>query len=173
MFTFGPILFQIALRTAIIYVVLLVGIRLSGKREIGQMTPFDLVVLLTISNAVQNAMTGPDTSVTGGIVAAGTLLVINFAVSRLATGSRRVGQWIMGHPTILVYQGHPVMDHLKREHITLDELHAALREHGVPTIDEVGLAVLEVDGSVSVLTNQELPSPSRPHHRFRFLKKHS
>ena len=172
MFTFGPVLLGIALRTSIIYVMLLVGIRLMGKREVGQMTPLDLVVLLTLSNAVQNAMTGPDTSVTGGLVAAATLLVINFGVSRLVSRNRRLGRLIKGQPTILIYRGHVVMDHLRREQITIDELHAALREHGVPAIEEVRLAVLEVDGSISVLKNDEAPTMFKPHHRFRFLARH-
>src|SRR3954463_16073566 len=89
---------EIALRTAIVYVLLLVLIRLAGKREIGQLTPFDLVVLLLISNAVQNAMTGPDTSVTGGAVAAVTLIVINACVARLRQRSMKFQRFVEGVP---------------------------------------------------------------------------
>lgn len=172
MFDFGPALLEIAARTAIIYLALLVGLRLAGKREVGQMTPFDLVVLLTISNAVQNAMTGPNTSMTGGLVAAGTLLLINLGVSKLAARNQRVGRMIKGEATILVHRGRLVKEHLSREGISVDELNAALREHGVPSIEDVRLAVLEIDGSISVLKNDDMPATSQPHHRFKFIKKH-
>lgn len=172
MFDFGPALLEIAARTAIIYLALLVGLRLAGKREVGQMTPFDLVVLLTISNAVQNAMTGPNTSMTGGLVAAGTLLLINFGVSKLAARNQRVGRMIKGEATILVHRGRLVKEHLSREGISVDELNAALREHGVPSIEDVRLAVLEIDGSISVLKDEDMPATSQLHHRFKFIKKH-
>src|SRR5713226_4110654 len=94
------VLIFIALRTAVIYAVVLLGMRLSGKREVGQMTPFDLTLLLLLSNAVQNAMTGPDTSVLGGIVAAATLLVMNFLVAELAGGNRRFRKFVQGQPRV-------------------------------------------------------------------------
>jgi uncharacterized membrane protein YcaP (DUF421 family) len=161
-------LLEIAARTAVIYLAVLIGLRLTGKREVGQMTPFDLVLLILIANAVQNAMTGPDTSVTGGIVAAGTLLALNFLVSRFVFRNRRLRRLVEGTPTILVRQGQLVQKNLASEHIDPDEILQALREHGVPRIEEVGLAVLEIDGSISVLRKDELPPIERPHHRFRF-----
>src|SRR5438132_4740577 len=97
------VLSNIALRTAVIYAVVLLGMRLSGKREVGQMTPFDLTLLLLLSNAVQNAMTGPDTSVLGGIVAAATLLVMNYVVAEVAGGNRRFRKLVQGQPTLLVH----------------------------------------------------------------------
>src|ERR1700733_13680600 len=101
MFPGTHVLLGIALRTAAIYAVVLLGVRLSGKREVGQMTPFDLTLLLLISNAVQNAMTGPDTSVFGGITAAFTLLVLNYFVADLSGVNRRFRKLIEGQPTLL------------------------------------------------------------------------
>lgn len=169
MWLFDSSLLEVALRTVIIYIVILIGIRITGKREVGQMASFDLVLLLLIANAVQNAMTGPDTSVTGGLVAAGTLLLINVFVSRFSVRSRKLRQVLEGTPTVLIKNGKQIGISLEKEHIALEELEQALREHGVVAIEEVGLAVLEVDGSISVLKKDELPSMSCPHHRIRFL----
>ena len=152
MFTWAPsALLGIAVRAAIVYALLLVGIRLAGKREIGQLTPFDLVVLLLISNAVQNAMTGPDTSVTGGAVAAATLLLLNAGVAILRQRSWRVQRFVEGIPLPLISHGEILVANLAREHLTRDELLAALREHEVADPQQVALAMLEVDGSISVI----------------------
>src|SRR5213076_997203 len=96
------VLVEIAARTAVIYGVVLVGVRLSGKREVGQMTPFDLTLLLLLSNAVQNAMVGPDNSLVGGIIAAATLLVLNYLVAELSGANRRFRKFVQGSPTLLV-----------------------------------------------------------------------
>ena len=168
MWIFDHTLLEIVIRTAIIYLAVLVGLRLTGKREVGQMTPFDLVLLILIANSVQNAMTGPDTSVTGGIVAAGTLLLLNFIVSHLVFRNRRFRRLVEGTPTILVRDGQFVLKNLANEHIAPDEIRQALREHGISAVEEVSVAVLEVDGSISVLKKDELPSKEQPHHRFRF-----
>src|SRR6267378_5559865 len=92
---------EIVLRTIVIYLVVLIGVRLSGKREVGQMTPFDLTLLLLLSNSVQNAMTGPDTSVIGGVVAASTLLILNYLVGTLSGSSRRFRRAVEGEPSLL------------------------------------------------------------------------
>src|SRR6266436_5587539 len=105
-------LLQIALRTGAIYFLVLIGVRLSGKREVGQMTPFDLVLLLLISNSVQNAMTGPDTSVGGGIAAAITLLIMNYVIAELSGGNRRFRKFVQGQPTLLVHDGELLTPHL-------------------------------------------------------------
>src|SRR4030081_943877 len=105
----------IVLRTIVVYIVLLLALRLAGKRELGQMTPFDLVVLLVLSNAVQNAMVGPDQSLNGGILAALTLLLLNWTVDRLGLRSRRFQMALQGNPTLLVHDGQLVQDHLKHE----------------------------------------------------------
>ncbi|HVN47655.1 MAG TPA: YetF domain-containing protein [Bacteroidota bacterium] len=164
-------LLEIACRTFIIYIVVLIGIRLTGKREVGQMTPFDLVLLLLIANAVQNAMTGPDTSVTGGLVSVLTLLVANTIISRFVAHSKKMRKVIEGSPTILIKSGVLIQKNLEKERIVVDELQQALREHGIALMEDVGLAVLEVDGSISVLKNDELPTVSQPHHHIRYRRK--
>src|SRR5215471_8385370 len=105
-------LLDVALRTLAIYAVVLIGVRLSGKREVGQMTPFDLTLLLLISNAVQNAMTGPDTSLLGGVVAACTLLVLNYFVADLSGANRRFRKFIQGEPSLLVHGGEVIESHM-------------------------------------------------------------
>src|SRR5258706_6069400 len=97
-------LVEIALRTGVIYCLVLIGIRISGKREVGQMTPFDLTLLLLLSNSVQNAMTGPDTSLAGGAVAAPTLLILNYLVAELAGTNRRFCKIIQGQPSLLIHE---------------------------------------------------------------------
>ena len=171
MWIFDHTLFDIVLRTGIIYFVVLVGIRLTGKREVGQMSPFDLVLLLLIANAVQNAMTGPDTSVTGGFVAAATLLGLNKLIGYIVWRNKNVRKLVEGSPTMLIHNGKILQDHLSNENITHEELRQAMREHGIANVEEVYLAVLEVDGSVSVLKKDEVASPTAPHRRFRFLNK--
>ena len=167
MWVFDHTLLEIVLRTGIIYVAVVIGLRLTGKREVGQMTPFDLVLLILIANAVQNAMTGPDNSVTGGLVAAATLLILNFLLSQVVFRNRRIRRLVEGTPTILVRDGQLILKNLQSEHIDPEEIRQALREHGVPTLEVVGLAVLEIDGSISVLRKDELPVREQPHHRFR------
>src|SRR5215472_17511032 len=122
---------EIAARTSVIYVLVLLGIRLTGKREVGQMTPFDLTLLLLLSNSVQNAMTGPDTSLVGGAVAATVLLVLNYLVANLSGANRRFRKMIQGQPTLLIHNGECITTHMAKEHISMDELNRALREHGV------------------------------------------
>jgi uncharacterized membrane protein YcaP (DUF421 family) len=141
----------IALRTALVYLALLAGLRLAGKREIGQLTVFDLVVLLLISNAVQNAMVGTDYSVTGGLIAAAVLLVGNMLVAQLRLRSSRLRRLVEGTPTLLVLHGEVIPQHLHRESIDEGMLEAAVREHGVSSLADVEMAVLETDGSISVV----------------------
>ncbi len=142
---------NIVLRTAAIYLIVLIGLRLAGKREIGQMTVFDLVVLLLLANAVQNAMVGPDTSLVGGILAAIVLLVLNATVARLRLRWPRLRRLVEGTPTLLVLHGQVISDHLRREGVDQETLEAALREHGVADLSDVEMAVLEIDGSISVV----------------------
>ena len=169
MLTSWHTVFEIALRTTAVYVMVLIGIRLTGKREVGQMTPFDLTLLLLLSNSVQNAMTGPDTSLLGGAVAALVLLTLNFALAELSGMNRRFRKIIQGQPTLLVHNGQCITSHLAREHISMDELNRALREHGVACTADAALAVLEVDGSISVLKYDDVPEQVRPQKRLKFL----
>jgi uncharacterized membrane protein YcaP (DUF421 family) len=173
MYPGGHVLIEIALRTTAVYLVILVGVRLSGKREVGQMTPFDLTLLLLLSNAVQNAMTGPDTSVLGGVIAASTLLVLNYLIAELSGGNRRFRRFVQGQPSLLVHDGQVIAAHMAREHVTMDALQQALREHGIATYHDVALAVLEVDGSISCMKYDDIrPTASTHLARRRILKKH-
>jgi uncharacterized membrane protein YcaP (DUF421 family) len=162
-------LLEIVLRTTVVYVLVLVGIRLTGKREVGQMTPFDLTLLLLLSNSVQNAMTGSDTSLAGGAVAALVLLVLNYVLAEVSGLNRRFRKLIQGSPTLLIHNGECITAHIAKEHISMDELNRALREHGVSCIEDVSLAVLEVDGAISVLKYDDVPDHVKPQKRLRFL----
>lgn len=161
----------ILVRTSSVYLLVLIGVRLTGKREVGQMTPFDLTLLLLLSNSVQNAMTGPDTSLMGGAVAATVLLALNYFVAELSGLNRRFRRMVQGSPTLLIHDGQMLMDHLRREHVTVDEVMRALREHGIGSASEVAVGVLEVDGSLSFLKEDDLPEGIRARHRSRFLKR--
>lgn len=168
MFTLAIPIWNIILRTAAVYFIILLGLRLTGKREIGQMTVFDLVLLLLIANAVQNAMVGPDTSLFGGLIAAAVLLVLNVAVARLRLRSARLRRLIEGSPTLLILHGEVIESHLRREGLDEETLEAALREHGVAELSEVEMAVLEIDGSISVVPNGE--HTKRIKHPTKFLR---
>jgi uncharacterized membrane protein YcaP (DUF421 family) len=160
------VLVEIALRTAAIYFLVLVGVRLSGKREVGQMTPFDLTLLLLLSNSVQNAMTGPDTTLGGGAVAAIVLLVLNYFIADLAGTNRRFRKFIQGQPSMLIHDGQVIAAHMAREHVSLDELRCAMREHGIADFHQVAIGVLEVDGSISFLRYEDI-NPNAPNHLVR------
>lgn len=158
-------------RTACIYVLVLLGVRLTGKREVGQMTPFDLVLLLLLSNAVQNAMTGPDTSLAGGVIAAITLLILNYIVAEVSGVNRRFRKLVQGTPSLLIHNGELMLPHLAKEHVTVDEIQRACREHGISSVSDVAIGVLEVDGSISLLKYDDCPSTIHPPHRVKFLQK--
>ena len=151
MFHLGAPIWQIAVRAALVYAAVLVGLRFAGKRELGQMTVFDLVVVLLISNAVQNAMVGADVSLQGGIVAAGVLLACNWTVANLRLRGGVWGRLIEGTPTILVEDGHFIEPHLRRERLDAEDIEMVIREHGVEAISDVKLAVFETDGSISIV----------------------
>ncbi len=140
------------LRTAAVYLFIMVGFRLTGKREVGQLAPFDFALILLIANAVQNAMVGPDTSLAGGLTAAAVLLVINWGLGRLALNNHRFERVLRGHARVLVSHGHALPESLKAESLTHQDLMQALRENGCPSLEECRLAVMEVDGTISVVT---------------------
>jgi uncharacterized membrane protein YcaP (DUF421 family) len=144
----------IVLRTTIVYFFILIGLRLGGKREVGQLAPFDFALILLIANAVQNAMVGPDSSLVGGLVAASVLIVVNYLLGRLATRSRKVAKLLRGRARVLVFHGHLQEENLKAESMSREDLLQALRENGCATIEDCRLAVLEVDGTVSVVESK-------------------
>lgn len=145
---------EIAARSIAIYVAMLVILRIFGKREVGQFTLFDLVLILLVANAVQPAMTGPDTSLAGGLLIIGTLVIANRA---LAEGRRRLPfmRHLLESPaTTLARDGEWLSDAVDREGLDSADLEAALREHGIAAVDQVALAVLEPDGSISVVPRE-------------------
>lgn len=141
---------EFVLRGFIIYAFLLIILRITGKRQVGQLAPFDLVLLLVLSNAVQNSMNGGDNSVTGGIVSATTLIVLNAIVGRLTFSNKKLERIIEGRPQILVHNGHVFEDILKQEKLTHHELNASLRAAGCSCPEEVHYAILENTGQITV-----------------------
>ena len=170
MFEMATPAWNIALRSLLVYVAVFLGLRLMGKREMGQMTVFDLVVILLIANAVQNAMVGRDSSLQGGILAALVLLIVNRGVGLLRLRGVRWGRLLEGTPTVLVEDGEFIDTHLRKEGLDRGEVEMAIREHGLDSVTAVKLAVLETDGSISIvpLTSRVV----RTHKHVRQLKKH-
>jgi uncharacterized membrane protein YcaP (DUF421 family) len=145
----------IALRTLVVYFSILVLLRLAGKRELGQMSVFDLTVILLVANAVQNAMVGADTSLLGGISAALVLIMVNFAVAVLSTRFDWLRRLVEPPPTILVRHGTIDRRAMRRELVNREELQTAAREHGVSALSDVWRATLEADGSISIVTRDD------------------
>ena len=159
-------------RSLVIYVAVLAGLRLGGRRELAQLEPFDLVVILLVSNAVQNAMVGNNTTLAGGIVSAATLLTANYIVSVWTTKSKSFRHLVEGQGRVLIEDGHLVEANLKREHLLPEDVERVLQSRlDVPTdIKDIQRAVLEVDGSVSVVRKDDSIERSNnrlPSRRFR------
>ena len=144
---------KIALSCLVIYLFIIVAIRLFGKKELAQLSVTDLVFILLISNAVQNAMVGSDSSLTGGLIAAGTLFVTNYLFKYLIYKFPKLGNIVQGSELLLIYKGQLNLRNLAKAHITIEEIKEAIREHGVTEIREVDLAVLEMDGNISIISN--------------------
>ena len=142
-----PILEKI-LRPIIVYGFLIVGLRLSGKRELAQLNPFDLVVLLTLSNTVQNAIIGEDNTVAGGLIGAATLLLVNYLVIRFLFAHERVDRFVEGDPDVLIDHGRILESHLKKELLTRQELETAAHRQGFASLQEIDRAVLEPGGGI-------------------------
>jgi uncharacterized membrane protein YcaP (DUF421 family) len=145
----GVPLLEKILRPILVYAFLVVGLRLAGKRELAQLNAFDLVVLLTLSNTVQNAIIGDDNSVSGGVIGATTLLVVNYVVVRFLYGHQRLDQLVEGAATVLIDHGQIQHQQLKRELITMVELETAAHKQGLGSLDEVERAVIETGGTIS------------------------
>ncbi len=161
MFALGLPFLEKVLRAVSVYAFLVVGLRLAGKRELAQLNPFDLVVLLTISNTVQNAIIGDDNSVTGGVIGAATLLLVNYIVVRFLYRHERLEQLIEGSPDTLVKDGKVQHARLKREMITVAELETAARKQGFGSLQDVERAVLEPGGGITFCARQPKPEESR------------
>jgi uncharacterized membrane protein YcaP (DUF421 family) len=149
MFVLGLPLLEKILRPVVVYMFLVISLRLSGKRELVQLNPFDLVVLLTLSNTVQNAIIGDDNSVSGGLIGATSLLVINYLVVRFLYGHSKLEQIVEGQSDILIEDGKIKPDRLKKELITTTQLEAAARKQGFDSLAEVNKCILEPGGTLT------------------------
>jgi uncharacterized membrane protein YcaP (DUF421 family) len=145
-----PVLFLV-LRSVVVYGFLLVALRVAGRRELAQMTSFDLVLLLVISNAVQNSINAGDNSLGGGLVSAVTLLVLNWGVGFATWRWRRVERLVQGRPIRIITDGKVHLGALRQELLTLEELRSALRKQGIDRISDCKRLVLEPDGTLSAL----------------------
>jgi len=161
MFHLGLPVLEKVLRPIFVYVFLVGGLRVAGKRELAQLNPFDLVVLLTLSNTVQNAIIGDDNSVTGGIIGAATLLGLNYLVVRFLYGHERLEHLVEGDPDVLIEDGEIQFDRLRKELVTLSELESAAHRQGFASLDEVQRAVLEPGGTVAFFGKKPNPEAAR------------
>jgi uncharacterized membrane protein YcaP (DUF421 family) len=162
-------MFQLALpvlekviRPCIIYIFLIVGLRLAGKRELAQINTFDLVVLLMLSNTVQNAIIGDDNSVAGGIIGATSLLVLNYMVVRFLFRRTRLDRFLEGSPVILIENGRVLHKHLERELISIQELTTVARKQGFRSLDDIQECILETGGSLVFIAKD--PAPAQTHY---------
>ena len=159
---------EFVLRAVVVYGFLILILRITGKRQIGQMSPFDLVLLLVLSNAVQNSMNGGDNSVGGGLILAATLVAFNAFVSFLTARNRRVEKWMVGEPEILIRHGKIIQKTLDEEAISMTELLGAMRAAGCDDIRDVHLATLELNGQISIVHADD-PS-AKPHRTTRISR---
>jgi len=144
--------FEIVIRAVIIYLFVILAIRLFGKKELAQLSVIDLVFILLISNSVQASMVGGDTTLWGGMIAATALFFVNYLLKLLLFKSKTMSEIVQGKPLMLIYRGEVIRAHLDQAKITMEELEAAVREHGVESVRNIDLAILEVDGNISVLS---------------------
>jgi uncharacterized membrane protein YcaP (DUF421 family) len=145
---------EFVLRAVVVYAVLLTMIRLSGKRTMGQFTSFDMLLIVLLGNAVQNALLGTDTSMAGGILLAATLMTLNWLVGFATARSVRAEHLLEGEPVVLVRNGHVYRDVLRRELVSRDDLATAMRETGCSDIADVHLALLETNGHITIMLRE-------------------
>ena len=162
---FGSGIFDVVARTTIVYVVLLLLLRVGGKRKVGQLSIPDLVLVLLIANGVQNAMVGQNTSLVAGIVAAVTLVVLDRVADILEARSDRARKVLEGEPRLLVHDGVILPRALKEEDVTEGDLLGAIRQHGLRGLEDVGLAVLETNGSISIIPRDPVAGAGRRRRR--------
>ncbi len=160
----------IALKSIAVYAFIVAAIRIFGKKELSQLSVIDLTFILLISNSVQNAMVGSDTSLFGGMSAALGLFVTNYILKKFMFTHQSVNKFIQGEPLMLIYEGKVKPKALEQSELSLKELEAAVREHGVLSIDKVNLAVLEVDGNISVIADDYTHRTTRKHKSHKILR---
>ncbi|HVO46228.1 MAG TPA: YetF domain-containing protein [Steroidobacteraceae bacterium] len=144
---------EFLLRATLVYAFLILILRLTGKRQVGQLAPFDLVLLLVLSNALQNSMNGGDNSLLGGMVSALALVLLNWLVGYLTFRSKKLARLVEGRPQVLIHNGHVYRDVMERNQLTQSELDAALRLAGCGCVADVHFAILENNGQISVRTH--------------------
>jgi uncharacterized membrane protein YcaP (DUF421 family) len=155
----------IAGKTAVVYLFLIVGLHLLGKRELGQMTIYDLVLIIVLANSVQNAMVGSDTTLVGGLVAALTLLALDRAFTIVIVRFPALAQRLIGEPRVIVTDGRLLPVPMRQEGVTTEMVMAALREHGLGSLEDARMCVLEVDGTISVVPKDSPVHRTRRHFR--------
>jgi uncharacterized membrane protein YcaP (DUF421 family) len=171
MFFLGLPIAEKIVRPVVVYAFLIVGLRLAGKRELAQLNPFDLVVLLTISNTVQNAIIGDDNSITGGVIGAATLLFVNYCVIRFMYGHERLDRLIEGDVDVLIENGILKLDRLKKELITRSALESAAHKQGFESLDEIERATLEPGGTICFFRRAPSPDTARHDELMAMLRK--
>ncbi len=159
MWTLSVAWWELIVRSVIVYAVLILLLRITGKRQVGQLAPFDLVLLLVLSNAVQNAMNGGDNSVIGGIISAVTLISLNFVVGYVTYRNKRLEVMLEGQPEVLIHNGKLFEKVMARAQLTHHELNAALRQEGCVSVADVHCAILENNGTITV---HQRPAASTP-----------
>jgi uncharacterized membrane protein YcaP (DUF421 family) len=162
---------ELVVRTAIIYLLFLVSLRIAGKRELGQFTLFDVALVLLAANALQPAMTGPDQSITGGVVILITIFSLNQAIAQARIHIPFVRRLLEFTPTVIGRDGEWLSDELGKQGLDLDDVEAALREHGLERVDQMKLAVLEEDGSISIVPTDAADNPTARRRRRRYKRK--
>ncbi len=162
---------RIVLSSVAVYLFIILAIRIFGKKELAQLSVYDLVFILLISNAVQNAMVGPDSTLSGGLVAAASLFVVNALLKKLQFYFPSFGKAIEGEAVMLVFEGKVLTTNLNNNGITEDELMEVIREHGVASLPDVDLAVLEVDGNISVISADVRRKTSRRRKAHKIITK--
>jgi uncharacterized membrane protein YcaP (DUF421 family) len=169
MWSLGTPAFEIVIRAALIYLAFLAGLRLFGKREVGQFTLFDLALVLLAANALQPAMTGPDQSVAGGLIILVTIFAINRAVAELRVRIPLIRRVLESEPTVIGREGRWLLPALVRQDLDLVDVEAAVREHGLDSVAQMKRATLEADGSISILAadGADTAQARRPRRRYR------
>jgi uncharacterized membrane protein YcaP (DUF421 family) len=161
MFSLSLPVLEKVFRPLIVYVFLILSLRIAGKRELAQLNPFDLVVLLTLSNTVQNAIIGDDNSVTGGLIGAATLLIVNYLVVRFLFAHEKLDRFVEGEPDALIENGVVRDDRLKQELLTRNELETAAHRQGFASLQEIERAVIEPGGTITFFARKPTPDESQ------------
>lgn len=162
---------EIFVRSVIIYLFIIIAIRISGKKELAQLSVIDLVFILLISNAVQNAMVGEESSLWSGIVAAGSLFLVNIILKFITYRYKKAKGLIEGDPVLLIHNGKVIRKNLNKEKISIEELEEAVREHGVEKFEDVNLAILENDGNISIISDNYSKKSARRRKAHKIIKK--